>query len=602
MANFFDPSQPFDPASFNYATESDKVKRKRAMAEALMQAKQPGTSTVPGGPNGFVVKNSALSNLGPMIQQIMGGYLSGKADDAQKDVDTNSQAALASQMQGLSAGVRDPNQDAKEAAAQMLRESRRGQQDESAPDAGEPVGAQTFPVAPQSPDTSTPLPAAPVKSVSTSAKTVASKALSKGGIDVGSFNPGKDSQAAFAAMPNGGIVDPNKPSDTSILAPGAWDNIVSIGSSAKKKLAEALSAVQHFTGADGSTPNIAPTAPVAPPATPAASPALPAMPQGQAVPPPQAAPPMPAPQAQAPAMPAPPAPAAPPAAQQPQMNPNIVAQNDADPYSKAPDQATMVARLAALAKTGPEGAAIAQAQMNQMFASKNGRFSTTVHSDPVNGGFVQVTTDTQTGQSQVKPIEAGGGREKVLESKISQDGKLIERTSKGWRPAQMQGGGGVMTNEGQGQEAKQADAKLADQTKITDMKSARDNLMQLVPLIQKVGTGRLNTPWNNVKAYVSDSTDLDNMNRLFNSQQLTAAVETLKGQGSISDGERKILASSQFDPKASTQSNLDYANKVISILNKHLPLAEQNFTAKYSDGAPSTSAQPPKGAMYTWQK
>lgn len=585
MANFFDPSQPFDPASFNYATESDKVKRKRAMADALMQAKQPGTQTVPGGPNGFVVKNSALSNLGPMIQQIMGGYLSGKADDAQKDVDTNSQAALASQMQGLSSGVRDPNQDAKEAAAQMLRESRRGQQDDSMPEAGESA-VQTFPIKPQTPDNSQPLPDAPVQSITPAAKSVAATVLG---------NAGHGAQGGPTAEQVASVVSPQ----SAAARFSAYSQNKPMGSIFDKPSLQSVSGQQapiqqpeqQVIKGPAFNPNAQPAMPPQ-----AAGPTMP-VPQAPAMPP--QAPPI---QPQPPAMP----PQAP-----PQANPNAVPQsdgtfarpNDSDPYTKAPDQATMVARLAALAKTGPEGAAIAQAQMNQMFASKNGRFSTTVHADPVNGGFVQVTTDTQTGQSQVKPIDAGaGGAEKVLETKIGNDGNLLERTAKGWRSAQMQGGGKVQTNEGQGQEAKQADAKLADQTKITDLKSARDNMMELVPLIQKVGTGRLNTPWNNIKAHVTDSTDLDNMNRLFNSQQLTAAVETLKGQGSISDSERRILSSSQFDPKASTQSNLDYANKVITIINKHLPLAEQNFAAKYSDGSPSTSAQPPKGAMYSWQK
>lgn len=591
----FDSTQPFDAQTFNYASEQDKLKRKRAIADGLMAAKQPGqTQIVPGGANGYAVRNSALTNLGPMLQQLVGAYLSGKSDDDQKALDKNSLDAFGQQYAGLGKNVRDPAQDGVEASAEMSREARRGQGSDGSD--GQAVSdafdnpATTSPVSNAGPVTMTDLPASPVSSVNSSpvkklAVAQAGKLLGAGA-GRGLVNPAlANAQTAPDAPPDEPIYD----ADGNMIGGGTVGDGIGVMGGMRALAGKLLPGIDPLSKG----PSIAPSAPAQGPA-----PVAP-MPGPQAAQPAQPVPALPAGPAPVPAMPAPQA--AQPAAPQPQDMPQGPG-SAADPYSRAPTQQDMVSRLIALGRTGPEGQQIAAAQLNQLFASKNGRFSTTVHADPVNGGFVQVTTDSQTGQSGFKPISAAGGNEKILDTKVGSDGNLLERTSHGWRPAQMQGGGSVMTQEGQAAQAKDTDAKAADLVKLGDMKQQMSSMQELVPLISKVGTGRLQTPLNSLTAFFTNSDDLDKMNRAFSTQKLEGAVQWLKGQGSVSDSERKLLAESQFDPKGSTQSNLEYANKVIGMLKKHIPIAQSAFDTKYGTGTGTGTAPPQGGMLYSWQK
>jgi hypothetical protein len=75
-----------------------------------------------------------------------------------------------------------------------------------------------------------------------------------------------------------------------------------------------------------------------------------------------------------------------------------------------PSLAEQVKQLTKISQTGPLGQQIASAQMNQLFASKNGRYTTDVKQDTVNGGFLAVTTDTQTGATATHPLSGGSGQ------------------------------------------------------------------------------------------------------------------------------------------------------------------------------------------------
>lgn len=418
---WFDPSQPQDAQTFNYQTQADKIKRQRDFAAQLMASKQPQGQMVPGGPNGFYVAPSMLAQMTPAIQAMIGAYMQNNADKSQGALDKQSQDEFAKQFNGLGAPVRDPNQDGVEAAAQMQRESNRM----TGPEAGQMTGdgqsasdafdaqlraeqdgptAQPSPVAPQPEVIAQPI--APVKTVSSKTKKTAAAVLA---------TPPANHEGMTHFGPSG---DPADPTSTAGI---------------QAKLAAALGSAGSASSV-ASLPKLGAPAPVAPAQTPAAMPPMPQaspMPQNPAQTAPQA---MPNAQA-APAMPTP--------QEQPQI-PVTSASSPADPYSHAPSQGELISRLIALGNTGPQGQAIASAQLNQLFASKNGRFSTTVHADPVNGGFVKVTTDSQTGNTQVDPITGGSGQ-KVLETKDTPQG-LMERTAAGWRPAVDASGKQIVTN------------------------------------------------------------------------------------------------------------------------------------------------------------
>jgi hypothetical protein len=94
----------------------------------------------------------------------------------------------------------------------------------------------------------------------------------------------------------------------------------------------------------------------------------------------------------------------------PQMPPLLnrtEAQANATGGSLPPSQAQQMGYIAKLSQDGPMGQAIANAQMQNM-STTNGRYTTEVKPDIVNGGFVKVTTDTRTGQTQVSPISMAG--------------------------------------------------------------------------------------------------------------------------------------------------------------------------------------------------
>jgi hypothetical protein len=91
-----------------------------------------------------------------------------------------------------------------------------------------------------------------------------------------------------------------------------------------------------------------------------------------------------------------------------------------------PTQAQSIDQIMKLANSGPMGKQLASAQLTQLFGSKNGRFTTTVHADPVNGGFVQVVTDSATGQSQATPLNLGQGSGGAYSLETAADGTRMK--------------------------------------------------------------------------------------------------------------------------------------------------------------------------------
>jgi hypothetical protein len=269
--------------------------------------------------------------------------------------------------------------------------------------------------------------------------------------------------------------------------------------------------------------------------------------------------------------------------------------------ARANDTTQQMLNMASLSNNGPVGEAI-----QQQMIGKNGRYTTQIQSDRVNGGFIQVVTDSRTGQVVGVHPYSPVGNERVLETKEGANGTILERTASGWREAKVTGTGApVVTASGQDSQQKQIEAKTQAYSSIGDMKTRLGLMTQVIPLIKSVGTGRLQTPWNEVSSYFSNSDDYDKMNNVFNQQQLQGAVDWLKGQGSVSDSERKLLAGAQFNPKGSTQSNIDYANTIVAMLQKHIPLAESSYAQKYGGDAPVGIQQPttkPNAPYRPWEK
>jgi hypothetical protein len=216
----------FDPATFNYGTNADILKRRRQMAEALMAQgqKMPQGQVVPGGPNGFYVRPSALSGLAAVLQQGLGGYLNHKVDEDQKALDANSQAALAYQFQHLRdtapATAPDPNgpvagsnqlpvPDSTQRApdtpvpTQQLAASLLGPATGSQVSNGIPVDLNNGPTPVPSPSDAAP---EPVQSISPAARSVASALVGNGDAPAPSVTPSPAPQPlpvnAGPAMPN----------------------------------------------------------------------------------------------------------------------------------------------------------------------------------------------------------------------------------------------------------------------------------------------------------------------------------------------------------------------------------------------------------------
>lgn len=608
---------------FKFSTEDDKVKRRRAIADLLRnQATQPrqGQFIRSGDFTGYAGGNTGLSALTQGLIALMANGAGNDADKMQGDLDRTSSQKLAERLASLNDKVDVPYNAARDSqAANTIAGG------EQVPATIEDSGAQTIPLPDRGQVTATPLPSQATPSAAPSgasrlaaAITGKSKAPAPAPglgallrepqsqqqigerLDLaraahrdalqslqtwGSIQRSKDPQGfeqaksyeartraslqALEAKWQGSLSPDQLAGKTDIPAPRSADT--------RTALTGMLSAA-----APQATPQPAPQMPQNAPQAPMAPPAMPQQPQPVQA---QPAPPM-APQQAAGQMPAP-----------AQAATNPIAQ--ANPGQRDPTQAEMLTRYQQLAQTGPDGARLADAMMQSALSSKNGRFKTEVHADPVNGGFIQVVTDSQTGQTAFRPLASGSEGGKVLETKEGPDGRLLERTSQGWREATMNGkpvttAAGEKANDER--EAKRVDAFKS----LNDMKSQRDRMTELVPLIQKVGTGRLQTPWNDFRAYFTDSKDLDKMNRAFNQQQLEGAVQWLKGQGSVTEGERALLANSQFNPKADTQANVEYANMVLGMLNKHIPLAEAQYQSQYGGGG--STSKPNTAFMYSWQR
>ena len=363
----------------------------------------------------------------------------------------------------------------------------------------------------------------------------------------------------------------------------------------------------------------APAAPAGPAAQPAAAPvrALPQAAALQAAQAPASAPAMPEPVQSAAIAPTAPA-AADPIAQdfnvsQPTQEDRIAAAEGQARFLKKASAAQKQAAYEQLAGT-KDGRVLVQAlqtrELENALSDKNGRYKTDVHADPVNGGFIKVTTDSRTGQTSISPVASGSGAGKgKFTIETGEDGTKYKVYASGAEPEPVSVGGtpireGSVVDKNTKQAADQSDKKAKMQADIGTQEALLSQLTEGKALISKVGTGRFKTPINKLGAYFKDSTDYDTMNRIFNADQLQSAVTWLKGQGSVTEGERALLAKGGFNPDSSTEANLDYANKVTAMMRKHLDVAKNSYQSQFGGGTGSQpqGAGPKPGHMYSWQK
>lgn len=547
----FDSSQPQQSdTSFNYTTQQDKLKRQRLIADQLQKSQQPGNQTVNGAYGGLVVRNNPLTNIGPMLQSLIGSYLQNKTDSDQKDLDKQSLDQFSAQYAGLGSGVRDPKQDQVEADAQLLRESRRGPEVETV-DAGQSIGAptdgaQSFPVKPQTPANFAPLPPSPVQSVSPATKQVAANALISGGGGVfegrGASGSWGDAQPApMPAMPQPGPAMPPlgaSPTAMPAMPPQASD--------------------QGMTAINGQVmPNPFTDAPSAPGMT--------ALKDG-----------------------------------------SMARISNDDPYSKAPTSEQMVPRLIALGRTGPEGQRMADAQLNQMFASKNGRFTTAVHADPVNGGFVEVTTDTQTGQSQVKPIGAAGGATLVTGQRTGQDGTVYNVHKDGSTTPMTSPGGKPMMDGEAGRKNDEFGAKIAGERATAQGNlAALDKLSSDLSLAQGLAAknaGKWAGGQATISQYFGGGSERQALERILNDTRLVGIMQDKENSGTAGAGLMKAYSEHGLNASMQPEALQQGITQMLGVINGQRAAKQaeigvhDNLLQKYGPAGGQPQAAPASGA------
>ena len=667
----FDSSQPQQSdTSFNYTTQQDKLKRQRLIADQLQKTQQPVNQTVNGAYGGLVVRNNPLTNIAPLLQSLIGSYLQNKTDSDQKDLDKQSLDQFSAQYAGLGNGVRDPKQDQVEADAQLLRETRRspavegggmisGQATSDAFDAAR-TAAATAPVAAPMPDTSVALPPSPVSSIASTPKQLPTKkaaamlAAAKPlttpiSTDLG-FNQAKDSAAANVP------VDSNRPFDSQNPdASGVWDNLKQIGSATKAKIGAALATIQHFTGADGSKPNITPTAPVVssapPPQTGGASgswggPDVPAAPPA-AVPGPMPAIPARTPMpvnlsAAAPTnMPAP-TQAAPPQASNPgmtsvngQVMPNPftdapsapgmgtlkdgtqIQVSNADPYSKAPTPEQMMPRLIALSRTGPEGQAIANAQLAAMGPQKD-RYEPVKNSDgEVTGIFDKFSGRMVPGSQPAAGTTLKGQAADLDARKLvnAQDPDAVatynqQRASRGLPPLTSQQIAGTQIDANSRASTSRSNdefgAKIAGERATAQGNlAALDKLSSDLSLAQGLAAknaGKWAGGQATISQYFGGGSERQALERILNDTRLVGIMQDKENSGTAGAGLMKAYSEHGLNASMQPEALQQGITQMLGVINGQRAAKQaeigvhDNLLKKYAPGSGQPQAAPASGA------
>lgn len=379
LIDFINPNAP-QGDTFNYGTESDKIKRKRELASYL---KKQGLSQSPTEViGGWAVQQSPWTHLSKVLQAGMGAYMDNKVDGDQGALDTRSQDELVKALndEPWKDRARQAQID-REALSELDRESRRGvvsTPEEQVSQAAE--GAQTFPVE----DRSQFIEARPLPPSQPSPKAVASALQGKPEAGAGR-----------------GFVNPPLATEPQPLQPAIDLGPPNPATAGRKARQAALSA-----GLQGAPlPQAAPQQPPQPPMGPQAAPQG-AMPQGVT----QPVPPQP-PQPQPPQ----------PAATGPIGDPRMLTEQAA--AAAQPTREDAIKQIVKIANTGPMGQQIAQGMFQQAFGPKAQglEFKAVKQGD----NEVLVAVNPRTGQSQT--VWQGASAPSVAQQRLDFDREEAEK-------------------------------------------------------------------------------------------------------------------------------------------------------------------------------
>ena len=563
--SFFQSQDSFDPASFNYNNESDKVKRRRQIAEGLMQTNGPKGQMVPGGPNGFYVAPSLGEHLSAALQKVLGAYMVGKADDAQKDVDKNSAEAFKFQLDAMNGtggkGVDTLPKD---------EPTKDDPQGSGLSDSGEVEQvAQSTPVRPQTELQdlgAPPMADAPTQTISPTIKQAVAEKLTGAGGGRGFVNPP--------------TVTPTK----SRYAAGQITNDVDPDAELKAQVMARMQQQQTpLPTAPAPMPQQMPQQAQAPQA-------LPPMPQAQAMPSLTAPAPMPQ-QAQAPQAPMP---------QQASQKQQSIGDT--------------IQQLTQIANTGPAGAQYAQTMLAQLSAKSND-FKVELSRDPQSGALAIVRVNGRTGGVEVLQDGSSTGGEKVLETKDTPNG-LLERTASGWRQAKL-GGQPIVGEKQQAQ-----DNLLADKTKeatglIQQGEELKKTLNDLTAIDPKTGkpvidataglSGAAALAWNGVTRSPNAASQAQSRVEGLKSQIFAYGMARLKSAGggagaanSDAEGKRLEMALGNLDiAKLGTEGFTQRANEIIAEIEANAARIDASVTNRGGSIPQRTPGAAPSPMSYS---
>lgn len=151
-----------------------------------------------------------------------------------------------------------------------------------------------------------------------------------------------------------------------------------------------------------------------------------------------------------------------------------------------PTVSEQLKHISAIANTGPIGAQIAQAEFQNMFGAKN-EYEVSPIKDKDTGDITAVLKyNRRTGQYQVDNLSEGRSGEKVLETKDTPTG-IMERTRSGWRLARDQNGNVVAGKEAQDTKEKQGKLGAELDSHILAGEALKKSLNALTSIDPKTG-------------------------------------------------------------------------------------------------------------------
>lgn len=495
---------------FNYATEQDKLKRKRSAAQLLKDQamqNQQGQFFKHGDFVGYTGGNTLASTAARLVSAYLGSKADKSADAYAADIDKTSDAAFTERTKALDTLLNGTSEKpATDGTSSMAGADQVGQQPVSQPEPAQSYGVPS----PQ-------VDMKPLESVTPSPQAAAAAMGAGGGR--GFVNEAPGARAAALALPpaNGGQRRGGTPAEMRRNA------FVAMGGDATPAPAF------QGGGATGSWDAPEPTAPVAP------SPKIAA----QVVAPQQPAPvPQPRPVQPTGLMPSTEPRPMPP--QMPQAQPQPVV-----PAAKQPSQAEVLSQLHSIAKTGPMGQQFASAQLQQLFGPKaNGyEFKAVKQGD----NEVLVAVNPRTGATQT--VWQGSGSvspEKAAAQRIAA-GKDRREEVKLWGEQRRQ----VAAAQEQAQGAEQA---------MADFNNA-------LSLAKDVGIqGMFSMGWEKAKNLIKENPKYADLDKLANTETLRFMNEYLKGAPSDREGQRVAATRPQAD--ATVQEWLQWGERALPVLQR----------------------------------